>query len=689
MLPILQIKRGIKVKKILSIAIVASLTLASTLFSQGDVATDEIQKIKVKAKKEVLDPTMTSLATTIITEDEIKATGANNVAEVLQYTSGLVVRGSAGPQVAQFRGASQNHTLVLVNGRKQAAAQNLFHDLAQYNVQNIERIEIIKGAAATRYGANAVGGVINIITKDRVDRLSGIEGGIRYGSYNSVTANILGNLSYGSQNRGSVFISGSFTTNARNYQIDDTTSLGNINQKVPNNEILSGDVRIGNSYRFNDEGDILHASFGFLYEDRNAPGDYVNSYDKPPSLGFPVGTGFNYKTQKYSGDISYEHYSLDLFDFFIDASTLYQTVENSGDRAYTHNSSENFTTEANFIIERSDSWGNTFTFDNNVELGYVNDYFIAGATTFGFPSVEDGMTVNRNTISIAYLPTLKFLNYENTDVARITIIPTVRFDTVIGTSDYEDENRDFYEPTYSLGLMYTFDDERKYILKGNVATSYRLPSFNDLFVYSSSNPNIKKEESISGDIGFIVTPISMLRLEATYYVSSIDNLIAYVYDPNGTSMVQNVDKAMLQGVDASIFIYIPITPIFSDIEVSANYAYQFEANGTYAGEGDFRLPFAPEHSASAMFSYIYNGNNDIFSGRLNFLVNYSGKVFTGFQEANPIEDYTTFDITASATFIEYITIEGGVRNILNERYDSGFNFQAPGREWFIALSGRI
>ena len=664
---------------------VVLFALSINLFSQ----TDEVQTIKVRAKKEVLDPTMTSLATTIITEDEIKATGANNVAEVLQYTAGLLVRESASQQVAQFRGANQNHTLVLVNGRKQAAAQNLFHDLAQYNVQNVERIEIIKGAAATRYGANSIGGVINIITKDRVDRLSGLEAGIRYGSYNSVTANILGNLSYGSLNQGSVFISGSFTTNSRNYKINDETLFGDIETRVPNNEILSGDIRIGNSYRFNEEGDILHASFGFLYEDRNAPGTYY--YDGKFDDG-----SYNYKSQKYSADISYEHYSFDLFNFFIDASTLYQTVENGGEHIFasTHNAFNNYTTEANFIIERQDNWGDVFTFNNNIELSYVNDYFIMGATTKGTVVIPEGDTASRNTISVAYLPTLGFLNYENTDVSRITIIPAIRFDAIIGTSDIVKENRNFYEPTYSLGLMYTFDQERRYIMKGNVATAYRTPTFNDLYYksseYNSPNPDLKKEDSISGDIGFIITPINMVRLEASYYINSVNNLIVYIPDAvTYISTPQNVDEAMLQGLDMSISINIPIASIFSVIEVSGNYAYQFEADGTRIGEGDFRLPFAPEHSATGILSYIYEGNNNIFSGRLNFLVNYSGEVFANYKETDLIEDYTTFDITASMTFIEYITLEGGVRNLLDLRYDTGFNFQAPGREFYIALSGRI
>ena len=662
------------------------LITISCLYAQENTNFNETETIRIRAKREIFDPKKTSLNTTIITEDEIKATGANNVAEVLKYTSGLVIRDSVSTQVSQIRGNRYEQTLVLVNGRRQSSAQNLFHDLSQYNVADIERIEIIKGAAATRYGANASGGVINIITKDRVsdnDMGFGIEAGIHYGSYGNIIADILTDVYYGKENQGNFYISGFIETNARNYKIYDEALAETAGDEVKNNEIMLANARIGNSYRFNEQGDILHTSFNYFYENRNSSfSDIANAH-------------FEYKTDKYTADISYEHYSFDLFDFFFSAYTLYQTVENSGETAAIHNSFDNFTTEANFSIERIDNFGNgIFTFQNVAEILYRNEYFIAGEVKKG-TSLDEGSTVNRDTVSIAYLPSLGFFNYENSEVSRLTITPGIRFDAVFDSYNPKNatsDNNTFYKPAYSIGGIYTFDRERRYLIKGNIATGYRNPTFNELYLFgASSNPDLKKENILLGsDIGFIITPINMITLEAAYFTSKYTDYIVYIGSGDDYE-VENISEYISQGIDTALSINIPIQVALSSISLSANYTYQFMADGKQIDSSViFRAPFIPEHAVNAVLSYIYDGDvNGIFSGRLNFLANYTSPLSTDYTSGASIDGYYTFDITASMTFIEYLTIEGGVRNILDAKYNIAEDFPGPGREWYVGIRGKF
>ncbi len=662
------------------------LITISCLYAQENTNFNETETIRIRAKREIFDPKKTSLNTTIITEDEIKATGANNVAEVLKYTSGLVIRDSVSTQVSQIRGNRYEQTLVLVNGRRQSSAQNLFHDLSQYNVADIERIEIIKGAAATRYGANASGGVINIITKDRVsdnDMGFGIEAGIHYGSYGNIIADILTDVYYGKENQGNFYISGFIETNARNYKIYDEALAETAGDEVKNNEIMLANARIGNSYRFNEQGDILHTSFNYFYENRNSSfSDIANAH-------------FEYKTDKYTADISYEHYSFDLFDFFFSAYTLYQTVENSGETAAIHNSFDNFTTEANFSIERIDNFGNgIFIFQNVAEILYRNEYFIAGEVKKG-TSLDEGSTVNRDTVSIAYLPSLGFFNYENSEVSRLTITPGIRFDAVFDSYNPKNatsDNNTFYKPAYSIGGIYTFDRERRYLIKGNIATGYRNPTFNELYLFgASSNPDLKKENILLGsDIGFIITPINMITLEAAYFTSKYTDYIVYIGSGDDYE-VENISEYISQGIDTALSINIPIQVALSSISLSANYTYQFMADGKQIDSSViFRAPFIPEHAVNAVLSYIYDGDvNGIFSGRLNFLANYTSPLSTDYTSGASIDGYYTFDITASMTFIEYLTIEGGVRNILDAKYNIAEDFPGPGREWYVGIRGKF
>ncbi len=105
---------------------------------------------------------------TIISREEIERSGALDVAELLRYQAGIEVARNGGPgQVASvfIRGANSNHTLVLIDGVKVnpgtaggAALQNIVPEL-------VERIEIVKGPRSSLHGSEAIGGVINIITR--------------------------------------------------------------------------------------------------------------------------------------------------------------------------------------------------------------------------------------------------------------------------------------------------------------------------------------------------------------------------------------------------------------------------------------------------------------------------------------------------------------------------------------------
>jgi len=664
-------------------AIILGVVLIFTslhLFAQDD------DTIKVRTKRDALDPSTTSLATTIITSDEIEAMGADNVAEVLENVVGVQVRNSQGESVVYIRGASINQTLVLVNGVKQNLAQGLPPNMALYSTGNIERIEIIRGAAATRYGSGAIGGVINIITKDRVDSVTGAEVRIKYGSYNAVTADVFGNITFGKNNQANVFLSGSITTNSRNFDFEGRDENGKsvISGEMKNNEILTGNAMLGFGYRFNEEGDKINASLSAMYEDRNSPGSYYNPWVS--AVGFE--NPWNFVTQRYGAEVSYEHYSLPIFNFKVTAATFYDIKDNNS-KTYGTNHFTNSSSILSASFDREDKFGDVFTFYNQLNFSYGFEHFVDSRDSKQF---EDGHTVNRQTISIAYLPELGFLNYEGTDVSRITILPAIRFDSIIGNGGATKDNN-YNEPTYSLGLMYTFDTERRYIVKGNFGTSFRVPTFNDLYWAEQGNPNLKKESAISGDIGFAVQPINMIRLEALYYVSSIDDMIVWGVAPGETlSKPSNIESALLQGIESTVALLVPIKPINSNIEVSVNYLYQFgkgiQETSTLKLE-DKKLPFTPEHSVGSMLSYIYDGNDVLTRGRLNFLVNYVGERYSDIANKVVLDEYVTLDITASVTFIDIVTLEGGVKNVLDERYESARYFAEPGREFYIALSGRI
>lgn len=138
----------------------------------------------------------TGRAVTVITAEQIGKTNAVSLNEVLSFVNGVDVR-QRGPLGVQadigIRGGSFDQTQVLINGMKVSDPQTGHHNMnLPIALENIERIEVIKGPAARLYGANAFAGVINIITKPGKERNVFVSGS--YGQHNLYSGNVTVNL---------------------------------------------------------------------------------------------------------------------------------------------------------------------------------------------------------------------------------------------------------------------------------------------------------------------------------------------------------------------------------------------------------------------------------------------------------------------------------------------------------------
>ncbi|GAI40874.1 unnamed protein product, partial [marine sediment metagenome] len=128
----------------------------------------ELEKIVITATRTPHLLKDVPVSTTVITEKEIEQTGASTVAEALENVAGMRVTAYGGPgslTTAHIRGSAAHQVLVLMDGRELNSAASGTVDLGFLPVQNIERIEVVRGPFSSLYGANALSGVINIITK--------------------------------------------------------------------------------------------------------------------------------------------------------------------------------------------------------------------------------------------------------------------------------------------------------------------------------------------------------------------------------------------------------------------------------------------------------------------------------------------------------------------------------------------
>ena len=158
--------------KKINVSLVASFLIATNLYSQQTSSLDEITISSATKSEEKLKNVTANVD--VITAEDIESRKFKTVAEALQTIAGIQVAptGGAGQQTSMFlRGMSSHRTLVLIDGIRYnditsvAGASNLEHLL----INDIERIEVIKGAQSSIWGADASAGVINIITKSAQD----------------------------------------------------------------------------------------------------------------------------------------------------------------------------------------------------------------------------------------------------------------------------------------------------------------------------------------------------------------------------------------------------------------------------------------------------------------------------------------------------------------------------------------
>ena len=156
------------------IGILGSIVICLGITGQAGAAQTEgveLEEVVVTATRDKAEERHVPYNVTVITEGEIQRSNAQNVADVLRSVPSVTVTNTtsnpkgASVDIRGFGETAAMNTLVLVDGRRVNAIDISGTDWAQIPLDQIERIEVIRGGGSVLYGDNAVGGVVNIITK--------------------------------------------------------------------------------------------------------------------------------------------------------------------------------------------------------------------------------------------------------------------------------------------------------------------------------------------------------------------------------------------------------------------------------------------------------------------------------------------------------------------------------------------
>ncbi|MDR2475472.1 MAG: TonB-dependent receptor [Bacteroidales bacterium] len=147
----------------------------------GGISPQQIEEVEVTAERTPIELKQAAKVVTVISRADIEAASANNIQDLLEYAVGLDVkqRGEYGVQAdISIRGGTHDQTAVFLNGIYLSNPQTGHYNFdIPVNLPDIERIEIIEGAAAKLYGAGAFAGVVNIVTRVDTVRHGYVEAG--------------------------------------------------------------------------------------------------------------------------------------------------------------------------------------------------------------------------------------------------------------------------------------------------------------------------------------------------------------------------------------------------------------------------------------------------------------------------------------------------------------------------------
>lgn len=175
------------------IFIAAAVIFSSAAQAQTD-STSQMDEVVVTATKTRVKSSQTAKVLTVISKADIERAGGKDLSQLLMEYAGIFINGansSMGKDKAVYlRGASVDHTLITLDGVPVYDPSGIggIFDIRNVDLQQVERIEILKGSQSTLYGSNAMAGVINIITKKTAKKPLYVNGNFCAGSFNTFKA---------------------------------------------------------------------------------------------------------------------------------------------------------------------------------------------------------------------------------------------------------------------------------------------------------------------------------------------------------------------------------------------------------------------------------------------------------------------------------------------------------------------
>ena len=666
--------------------------------------TEPIVVTATKTEKEISGVTA---SVEVIGEEEIERIGAVNLKEIFEKTPGISLQygtfpaaSSASKSSVSIRGIGANGTLFLLDGRRLAGEVKNPYDLDRIPAGMIERIEIIKGPMSVLYGADAIGGVINIITKKPEEGFAGSVGARAGVNIEGEGAKINGDVTL----RGKVDKLGyslyvnALKTKPYTEREQTTTLVKQGTNLVPPSQFVHPNPAVQNAIRQIQDSYNVDVSYREKSEVYTVGGRFV--YDLLPST--EVGAEFNYFNEEREGDYRSVFFPTGVSPAPGMRIPAFDTPVHSRDenwrrdigldmrshlsenltlnlRAYnSYYEKRNTTTAINWEDAGfpSESASENLGMSANVDIWSYEAYAvyapkgnhrITGGGEYRDEEREGTVFNQEGTYEVRAVDYKAVYLQDEWDITdSMNAILGARYDWISNS-----ENKS----TFKVGLVNRFGD--LFVLRANFAQGYRAPDIRELYIRKNTPAGAQRGATVSdpvlGKVPYDLKPEFVNSYEVG--VSGRKNGFYYsasLFKNDITDKIEQVTKNA--GQPNEYFTFENISDVTTKgIELAAGYQfssgigmdvswYELSTENKLTGQ---ELEFNPDRQISATLSYVDGGLEIWTMGK------YVGKQYAPAADNDRVDSYFLVDAGVGYRFDteEPVRIYCGVNNIFDENMD--------------------
>lgn len=577
-------------------------------------------------------------AVSVIGREQIEASGASHVGDVLRQVPGLSVNRASGPGTlteVRIRGAENNHVLVLIDGVEVNSTTDGFFDFSDLLVDDIERIEVVRGPQSGLWGSNALSGLINIVTASGRGETPSVSAAAEAGAFGTEAVSL--GVKGGSE---TVWGAASFIgRRSDGFNIADDGSEADgfrgTNVHLRGGFALAPSLTLEGFVRVMDKNVEID---GFGAAPGAVPGDLAVAIDQvgAATLGTTTAAGATLKFDPFDGLWQTRLYGNFSETERTNVDPFFGNSSNDGER-------RKYGATTSFRLDQAEIARHTIT-----GLIEQEQEFFAESFT--------GTSHDRDKLSTA-------LDYRGEYLDQVFLGAAIRRDDSDAFGAFD---------TWRLAAAWQIPNTGTR-LHGSYGTGVVFPSMFEQFGvipgFFTPNPNLQPETSEGWDAGIEQSFANgMVVMDVTYFQQNLENeIFSTFFGPP----VNLPGESTREGVEVSA----TVRPV-STLDIVASYTHLLAADST--GLAEVRRP---EHAASLAANWRFADGK----GRLGVGVTYNGEMqdigfdaFTFAQRRVLLDAFTVVNLNASYEVASDVQLFGRVENAFDADYEETFGFNTAG-----------